>query len=59
MSGSQSQVRVLNFEDALVAASVAALTIYDMTEALDKGIRIREVASVRKERREEWGVPAG
>ena len=32
----------------VVAASVAALTIYDMTKALDKGIRIREVALVSK-----------
>ena len=30
--------------EAMVAASVAALTVYDMTKALDKGIRIREVA---------------
>jgi cyclic pyranopterin phosphate synthase len=29
--------------EALTAASVAALTVYDMTKALDKGIRIREV----------------
>jgi cyclic pyranopterin phosphate synthase len=29
--------------EALVAASVAALTIYDMCKALDKGIEIREV----------------
>lgn len=29
--------------EAMVAASVAALTVYDMTKALDKGIRIREV----------------
>ena len=34
--------------EAMVAASVAALTIYDMTKALDKGIRIREVALVSK-----------
>ena len=34
--------------EAMVAASVAALTIYDMTKALDKGIRIREVALVAK-----------
>ena len=34
--------------EAMVAASVAALTIYDMTKALDKGIRIREVALVEK-----------
>ena len=30
--------------EAMVAASVAALTVYDMTKALDKGIRIREIA---------------
>jgi cyclic pyranopterin phosphate synthase len=29
--------------EAMTAASVAALTIYDMCKALDKGIRIREV----------------
>ena len=29
--------------EALTAASVAALTVYDMTKALDKSIRIREV----------------
>ena len=34
--------------EAMVAASVAALTIYDMTKALDKGIRIREVMLVEK-----------
>ena len=34
--------------EALTAASVAALTVYDMTKALDKGIRIREVALVSK-----------
>jgi cyclic pyranopterin monophosphate synthase len=34
--------------EAMVAASVAALTVYDMTKALDKGIRIREVVLVRK-----------
>jgi len=34
--------------EALVAASVAALTIYDMCKALDKGIEIREVFLVRK-----------
>jgi len=34
--------------EAMVAATVAALTVYDMTKALDKGIRIREVALVRK-----------
>jgi cyclic pyranopterin phosphate synthase len=34
--------------EALVAASVAALTIYDMCKALDKGIEIREVMLQRK-----------
>jgi len=34
--------------EAMVAASVAALTVYDMTKALDKGIRIREVALISK-----------
>jgi cyclic pyranopterin phosphate synthase len=34
--------------EAMVAASIAALTVYDMTKALDKGIRIREVRLVRK-----------
>jgi cyclic pyranopterin monophosphate synthase len=29
--------------EALVAASVAALTLYDMCKALDKGIEIREI----------------
>ena len=34
--------------EALVAASVAALTIYDMCKAVDKGIVIREVVLERK-----------
>lgn len=34
--------------EALVAASIAALTVYDMCKALDKGIEIREVFLVRK-----------
>ena len=34
--------------EALVAASVSALTIYDMTKALDKGIEIREIVLERK-----------
>lgn len=34
--------------EALVAASVAALTIYDMCKALDKGIEIREILLERK-----------
>lgn len=34
--------------EAMTAASVAALTVYDMTKALDKGIRIRNVELVSK-----------
>src|SRR5258706_7651099 len=34
--------------EALVAASVSALTIYDMAKALDKGIEIREIVLERK-----------
>ncbi|HEY7208627.1 MAG TPA: cyclic pyranopterin monophosphate synthase MoaC [Bryobacteraceae bacterium] len=34
--------------EALTAASVAALTIYDMTKALDKSIAIREIYLVEK-----------
>ena len=29
--------------EAMTAAAIAALTVYDMTKALDKGIRIRDV----------------
>jgi cyclic pyranopterin phosphate synthase len=34
--------------EALTAASVAALTIYDMAKAVDKGMRIVEVSLVEK-----------
>jgi cyclic pyranopterin phosphate synthase len=34
--------------EAMVAASVAALTVYDMCKALEKGIEIREIALERK-----------
>ena len=34
--------------EAMTAASIAALTIYDMTKALDKGIEIREVYLLSK-----------
>ena len=34
--------------EAMVAASAAALTIYDMCKALDKGIEIKRVALERK-----------
>jgi cyclic pyranopterin phosphate synthase len=34
--------------EALTAATIAALTVYDMCKALDKGITIREVRLTRK-----------
>ena len=34
--------------EALIAASVAALTVYDMCKAADKGIEIREIVLERK-----------
>jgi cyclic pyranopterin phosphate synthase len=34
--------------EALTAASVAALTVYDMAKAIDKGMRITEVTLVEK-----------
>jgi cyclic pyranopterin phosphate synthase len=34
--------------EALVAASVAALTVYDMCKAMDKGIEIREIVLEHK-----------
>ena len=34
--------------EALVAVSVAALTVYDMCKALDKGIEIREIVLQKK-----------
>jgi len=34
--------------EALMAASIAALTVYDMCKALDKGIEIREIMLERK-----------
>jgi cyclic pyranopterin phosphate synthase len=34
--------------EAMTAASVTALTIYDMCKALDKGITIREIVLERK-----------
>jgi cyclic pyranopterin monophosphate synthase len=34
--------------EAMVAASVAALTVYDMCKAADKGIEIREIALEKK-----------
>jgi len=34
--------------EALVAASVSALTVYDMCKGVDKGIEIREIVLERK-----------
>jgi cyclic pyranopterin phosphate synthase len=34
--------------EALVAAAAAALTVYDMCKALDKGIEIRELFLIEK-----------
>jgi len=34
--------------EALVAASIAALTVYDMTKAVDKGIEIESVVLLEK-----------
>ena len=44
--------------EAMVAASIAALTVYDMTKALDKGIRVRAVQLESKERRQERNIYA-
>jgi cyclic pyranopterin phosphate synthase len=34
--------------EALVAAAISALTLYDMTKGLDKGIEVREIGLQRK-----------
>jgi cyclic pyranopterin phosphate synthase len=34
--------------EALVAASIAALTVYDMAKAVDKGMVVGDVALVEK-----------
>lgn len=46
--------------EAMTAVSVAALTVYDMTKALDKGIRIRDVVLVAKSggKSGDWQRPA-
>jgi cyclic pyranopterin phosphate synthase len=46
--------------EAMVGASIAALTIYDMLKALDKGIRIESVALVEKRggKSGPWTAPA-
>ncbi|HXP46628.1 MAG TPA: cyclic pyranopterin monophosphate synthase MoaC [Terriglobales bacterium] len=49
ITASASTTAVTGVEmEVLVAASVAALTVYDMCKALDKGIEIREVVLERK-----------
>ena len=45
--------------EALTAAAVAALTVYDMTKALDKSIEIQDVYLTRKDRRQERRFPPG
>jgi cyclic pyranopterin phosphate synthase len=52
--------------EALVAASVAALTVYDMCKAVDRGMEVARVRLLEKSggrsgewRREEAGSPAG
>lgn len=35
--------------EALTAVSVAALTVYDMCKAVDRGMRIEDIRLVRKE----------
>ena len=38
--------------EALVAATIAALTVYDMAKAVDKGMEIRDVRLVEKTKQE-------
>jgi len=40
--------------EALMAATIAALTVYDMVKALDKGIEIREIVLERKSGGKKW-----
>lgn len=40
--------------EALTAASVAALTVYDMCKAVDRGMVITEVRLIEKKRRPQW-----
>ena len=46
--------------EALTAASVAALTIYDMCKALDKGIEIKSTRLLQKTggKSGDWGIEA-
>ena len=45
--------------EALTAAAVAALTVYDMTKALDKSIEIAEVCTAREDRRQKRRLQTG
>ncbi len=49
VTATASTVAVTGVEmEAMTAAAVASLTVYDMCKALDKGIEIREVVLVEK-----------
>ena len=41
--------------EALTAVAVAALTLYDMTKAVDRGLRIDGIRLVSKEKRDVGG----
>ena len=43
--------------EALTAASVAALTVYDMTKALDKSIEISDLYLLFKTGGKRWRLP--
>ena len=45
--------------EALVAASVAALTVYDMCKAVDRGMEVTRRAPAREERRPQRALAAG
>jgi cyclic pyranopterin phosphate synthase len=47
--------------EALTAVTVAALTVYDMCKALDRGMRIESVRLARKSggKSGDWGAEAG
>jgi cyclic pyranopterin phosphate synthase len=44
--------------EALTAVSVAALTVYDMCKAVDKGMRIGPISLIEKTKETVPGVPA-
>jgi cyclic pyranopterin phosphate synthase len=45
--------------EALTAASVAALTVYDMVKGLERGVEIAEVVLLEKTGgKEDWSRPA-